>query len=214
MTEICVAPELLALPNLIVTSSHNHTDHLDRDTLIALLGANPDLKLIVAEANRQFAAERLEISPDRLTGIRDGTPAQIGTVEVLGIPSAHETLERDAETECSKYMGYVITVGSTKIYHPGDTLLYDGLIDTLRPLQVDIALLPINGTSPELGVPGNLDGVEAATLAKNIGAKLAIPCHYELFEFNTASPDLFVQTCQSLNQPFRVLRCGEQVIFG
>ena len=55
---------------------------------------------------------------------------------------------------------------------------------------------------------GNLWGREAAQLAKDIGARLVIPCHYELFEFNSATPDEFVAECQRLGQPHRVLRAG------
>ena len=56
---------------------------------------------------------------------------------------------------------------------------------TLCDLRV--ALLPINGSAPERRVAGNLNGVEAATLAHAIGARMVIPCHYEMFAFNTAS---------------------------
>jgi L-ascorbate metabolism protein UlaG (beta-lactamase superfamily) len=59
-------------------------------------------------------------------------------------------------------------------------------------------------------VAGNLAGSEAAELAHDIGAKLAIPCHYDMFEFNTAPPDAFADACRRLEQPFRVLRCGER----
>ena len=41
------------------------------------------------------------------------------------------------------------------------------------------------------GKLGNLDGPEAARLAHTIAATLAIPCHFDMFEFNTASPDAF-----------------------
>jgi L-ascorbate metabolism protein UlaG (beta-lactamase superfamily) len=74
--------------------------------------------------------------------------------------------------------------------------------------DVDVALLPINGDRPERRVAGNLNGREAATLAKEIGAGVVIPCHYEMFEFNTASPDEFIQTARKLKQPFRLLRAG------
>jgi hypothetical protein len=37
-----------------------------------------------------------------------------------------------------------------------------------------------------------------------------IPCHFEMFEFNTAPPDAFADTCRGLGQPFRILRCGER----
>ena len=56
-----------------------------------------------------------------------------------------------------------------------------------------------------------MDGGEAAHVAKEAGARLAVPCHYDMFEFNTASPDEFVATCGSLGQPCRVLRAGERL---
>ena len=82
----------------------------------------------------------------------------------------------------------------------------------LRGFEVDVALLPINGRLPERRVSGNLWGREAAQLARDIGARLVVPCHYDMFEFNTESPDEFVATCKQLEQPYRVLRCGEAVV--
>jgi L-ascorbate metabolism protein UlaG (beta-lactamase superfamily) len=75
---------------------------------------------------------------------------------------------------------------------------------------VDVALLPINGHAPERRVAGNLDGRDAAFLANDIGAKVVIPCHYEMFEFNTASPQEFMTECERLGQPYKVLRAGER----
>ena len=58
---------------------------------------------------------------------------------------------------------------------------------------------------------GNLDGREAAGLAKAIGARLVIPCHYDMFEFNTADPaDEFIPECERIGQPYRVLQLGER----
>jgi L-ascorbate metabolism protein UlaG (beta-lactamase superfamily) len=82
--------------------------------------------------------------------------------------------------------------------------------EKLSPFKIDVALLPINGRAQERRVPGNLFGREAAQLAKDIAAKLVIPCHFEMFEFNTASTDEFANECRKLEQPFKVLRCGEQ----
>jgi L-ascorbate metabolism protein UlaG (beta-lactamase superfamily) len=59
-------------------------------------------------------------------------------------------------------------------------------------------------------VAGNLDGREAAQLAAEIGASVVIPCHYEMFAFNTADPhDLFVPECERIWQPYRILSAGE-----
>jgi L-ascorbate metabolism protein UlaG (beta-lactamase superfamily) len=101
--------------------------------------------------------------------------------------------------------------GAFAVYHAGDCVLYDGQADRLRPFAVDVALLPINGRAPERRVPGNFTGPEAARLAHDVGARVAVPCHYEMFEFNTASPEAFVAEATRIGQPFRVLRAGERL---
>jgi L-ascorbate metabolism protein UlaG (beta-lactamase superfamily) len=52
--------------------------------------------------------------------------------------------------------------------------------------------------------------MEAAQLAKDIGAKLVIPCHYDMFTFNTEPPGLFVAECERIGQKYHVLQCGEK----
>lgn len=203
-----IAPERLDFID-VVTSSHNHTDHLDADTLIPIIKRNPEVKIVIPEANRQFVAERLQIDPARPLGVDDGMTVTTGLFEITGVPAAHEELEQD-EQEHHRYLGYIIRFGDWTIYHSGDTLLYEGMTDRLRPWQVDVALLPINGRAPERRVAGNLNGAQAAKLAKEIGAKLVIPCHYDMFEFNTASPDEFIATARQIGQPYQVLRCGER----
>ena len=208
MTELVIDPERLSFVD-IVTSTHNHTDHLDAETLSPILAANPGVKLLVAEANRAFVADRLSIDAGLAVGLDDGTSVEFLGIRFSGIASAHESLERDDQGR-AKYLGYVLQFGSWSIYHSGDTVRYEGMSGKLLPFKIDVALLPINGRSPERRVPGNLFGREAAQLAKDIEAKLVIPCHFDMFEFNTASPDEFVHQCRKLGQPFKVLRCGEQ----
>lgn len=193
----------------VVTSSHQHTDHLDAETLRPMLAARPDLRLVIPEAHRALAAERLQIGAARPIGLDDGQAATLSGFEIHAVASAHETVERDQAGRC-RFLGYVVRCGATTLYHSGDTVLYDGLAEKLSPLRVDAALLPINGRRPERRVAGNLTGAEAAHLAHRLGVKLAIPCHYDMFEFNTEPPDEFVRACQALGVPQRVLRCGER----
>jgi len=209
MTELVISPEKLDFID-IISSSHNHTDHLDAETLGPLLRSNPSARLVIPEANRAFVADRLKIDPAVPLGVDDGLSVSVDDVQFTGIAASHDAIERDEAGRC-KCLGYVIAFGRWRIYHSGDTLLYDGMVERLRPFKVDVALLPINGRAPERRVPGNLNGVEAARLAKEIEARLVIPHHYEMFEFNTASPREFAAECERIGQPFRVLRCGERI---
>ena len=208
MTERVIAPERLDFIE-IVTSSHNHTDHLDHDTLVPLLRVNPKMNLVIPEANRGFVAGRLEVAAEFPRGLDAGSSQVLGGFKIHGIPAAHNLLEQDDRGH-QHYLGYVIEAGPWTIYHSGDTKRFDGMEAWLSHWELDAALLPINGDLPERRVAGNLSGGEAAALARQIGARIVIPCHYEMFEFNTASPDEFVAAAGQLGQPFRVLRCGER----
>ena len=209
MTERVIAPERLTGIE-VITSSHNHTDHLDAETLGPLLAANPKARLIVPEANRAFVANRLGLSVSGPVGLDDGASVTVGAFTFHGIAAAHDELTRDAAGH-HQFLGCVIRCGRWTIYHSGDTLLYPGLAEKLRAFApIDLALLPINGHAPERRVAGNLDGREAAQLAHAIGTRCVVPCHYEMFAFNTADPrELFIPECERLGQPYRVLRAGE-----
>jgi L-ascorbate metabolism protein UlaG (beta-lactamase superfamily) len=84
------------------------------------------------------------------------------------------------------------------------------MAERLRAWSIDLALLPINGRAPERRVSGNLWGREAAELASDAGIRQVIPCHYDMFAFNTASPDEFVDECRRRGVGHTVLAAGER----
>ncbi len=207
ITERLIAPDrLLGLD--VITSSHHHTDHLDAETLLPLLAANPQAKLLIPRANRTLVLERLGQVGSSLVELDAGEGVRVAGVTFHGIAAAHNTVERD-EHGCCRFLGYVAEVDGRTLYHSGDTLLHDQLIPSLKRFQPDVAFLPINGNQPERRVAGNLTGREAAQLAWDIKAGVAIPHHFDMFEFNTASPDEFVAECRRLGQRARVLQNGE-----
>ena len=208
MTEQVIAPE--QLPSIeLVTSSHNHTDHLDKETLRSIMGCSPALEMIVPEANRAFVADRLEVAHNWPQGLCAGESRCFSSFELHAVPAAHEGLDCDAHGR-NKYLGYVVRFGSWTVYHSGDTVIFDGMERLLQQWSIDLALLPINGRLPERRVAGNMWGSEAAELGKAIGAACVIPCHYDMFAFNTETPRDFLETCESLGQTCKVLRAGER----
>ena len=208
MTRCPISPECFSFVD-VITSSHNHTDHLDAETILPLIASNSQIKIVVPEANREFAASRLQTNPARLTGAIVDKPVQIDPFRITAVPAAHDKLEID-KAGYHRYVGYVVRFGPWTIYHSGDTLLYDGMVDRLRRHTVDVALVPINGRAPERRISGNLWGDEAIKLTHAIGARIAIPCHYDMFTFNTASPELFLETSREVGQDAIVLKCGQR----
>jgi L-ascorbate metabolism protein UlaG (beta-lactamase superfamily) len=196
----------------VVTSSHNHTDHLDHETLWPLLAGNPALTLVIPEANRDFVADRLHTDPAWPVGLTHGETADVGGFRLTALAVAHEELDTD-DAGRHRHLGYLVAAGPFLVFHSGDAVPYEGMADELLRLaggqRLDVVLLPINGRLPERRVPGNFWGDEAATFAHTVGARLVVPMHFEMFAFNTETPELFVATAEQLGQPYRVLRCGE-----
>ena len=208
MSERVIDPALLTGIS-IVTSSHNHTDHLDAESLVPVIKNNPGIHFIIPEANRAFVAERIKCDKNFPTGLSDGNELIIDDFRFYGVPAKHNEIERDEKGNC-KFMGYIIQFGGWSIYHSGDTLWFDEMVDLLKPYHVDAALLPVNGNDPARGVAGNLNAKEAAQLGKAIGAGIVIPCHYDMFYFNTANPDDFAIEAKKIGQSFAILRHGER----
>jgi len=208
MSERVLRPEML-LNVFAVSSSHNHTDHLDAETLIPILNNNPGIEFIIPEANRDFVSDRVQCVRDFPKGLNDGESVTLGEFTYHGVPAKHNEIERDEKGRC-KFMGFVIEFGGYRIYHSGDTLWFDGMVELLKPYSVDVAILPINGNKPERKVAGNLDCKEAAALGKAIHAGCVIPCHYDMFNFNTAVVNEFSEEAKKIDQPYRILKGGER----
>jgi len=181
--------------------------------LLPLIRLNPALQFLAPEANRNFISNRLGLEIDFQRGIIAGEIKDLGGFRFHGIPAAHNTLTTDDRGH-HLYMGYVVEIGPWKIYHPGDTRPFPGLDDILRYHQIDLAFLPINGDRPERGVAGNLDATEAVLLAQSAGIKLLVPCHYDMFEFNTADPLEFAAVAETRGVKNRILRNGEGFTLG
>jgi L-ascorbate metabolism protein UlaG (beta-lactamase superfamily) len=207
MTERCIAPAALRFVDLIL-SSHQHTDHFDEATLLPI--AHPGQRLILPAQNVPAAQRRLGGAAITLLPINDGITLDIDGWRITGIAAAHDEIVRDAQGQCA-CLGFLIQRDEFTLYHSGDTRLHPGLEPSLRPARCDVMLLPINGSKPERRVAGNMSGPEAASLAAACEARIAVPHHYDMFEFNTESPSDFISACTTQAQAHRVLRCGERL---
>lgn len=144
---------------------------------------------------------------------------------INAVPARHGVRVEDAYTfgeELSgglmRYVGYVFAAPGVAVYHAGDTILYDGMLDRLRPFRIEVALLPINGRDADRearGLVGNLDAREAVELARGMGAAVLVPMHYDMFGHNTGRPEEVVALARANGHSLRVevLERGRPAVF-
>lgn len=187
-----VAPTDLP-PLRAVLCSHAHTDHMDPDTLAPLLAAQPQARLACPRAVLDEALRRSRAPRSRIDALGDGDRVRYGPFTVTAVPAAHEERRRDRDGD-DHFLGYVVAVDGVRIYHSGDCVPFDGQVERLAALAVDVALLPVNGRDAHRlahGVPGNFDFAEAVDLCARTGIGTLVPHHWGMFDFNTVDPDTF-----------------------
>ena len=164
-----------------VISSHSHPDHFDYDA-IPILAKNPRIHFVGAP-DCQAEYQKLGIPEDRYTICEEGQTFDFGDFSLTGVYADHGESAPEA-------LGILLTVGGIKVWHVGDTAYRPDKWQDIFEMKVDVILPPINGAF------GNLDSIQAAKLAGDAGAKIAIPCHFWMFVEHNGDPAQFMEGCK------------------
>lgn len=212
-------PEQATIADIVI-GSHDHLDHIDRAAWPGLAAAS-DAVFCVPKFNMPELAEATGIDPARFAAFNDGESQTIAGVTLTAHASAHERLDRDPKTGFYPWLGYVIEAGGCVVHHPGDTVWYEGLLTRLLPWQgrIDLALYPINGRDAErwrINCLGNMTFQESVDLAGELGARHAMPTHWDMFAENPGDPDAFEAFVNIKWPNVKCLRpgYGERVVVG
>ncbi len=147
----------------IIFVTHEHYDHCSLK----------DIKKISTSETIVVAPEscKMQLSGMKTKFIKPGDKMVIDGIEVEAVPAYNvNKFKAPGEVFHPKEegkVGYIIVFGGVKIYHAGDT----DLIQEMKNIQVDIALLPVSGTYV-------MTAEEAAEATKMIKTEVAIPMHY------------------------------------
>ena len=188
LMEIPLLPEKIRNLDYIL-SSHAHTDHMDPETLSVLSKNNTNCKIIVPRAEIKEAINR-GAKKNQIIPTNDAETVELEKdIKIIGVGASHETLKIN-EKGNHHYLGFVFHFKGVKIYHSGDCIPYEGLIEKLRDLHIDIALLPINGRDEyrlSNNITGNFKIPEALELCDKSGIPKLIVHHFGMFAYNTVS---------------------------
>ena len=214
----------VAVPTLpeidAIAISHVHVDHLHGASLRRMTGSGRIVvprgaQSLVATLPRRDVHEVVAGDVVTLREADDTRPA----VRLCAVPANHASGRGPHSRVSAAPVGYVVEIGTRRIYFAGDTDLFDEMHE-LGP--IDVALLPIWGWGPTLG-DRHLDPQRAATATSWIDPTVVVPIHWgtyspirprpgsprwlenPLAEFGSALAE------QGLEQRLTVLRPGDSM---
>jgi L-ascorbate 6-phosphate lactonase len=178
--------------------THSHQDHMDPETIAgyrAAGGCGPYL----APVETMEKLQTLGVSEKEITLFWPNKSLTFGDLTIratFAIP-----LDGDDLT----HVGYLVSVtGGPTVYFTGDTDYNDLLALAVEPHKPDVLVTVINGAFR------NLTPIDAARLAKQLGAKVVIPCHHDLFPDNCQPPQMLHTNLklQGMGNSYRLLEQG------
>ncbi|HEU4537303.1 MAG TPA: MBL fold metallo-hydrolase, partial [Polyangiaceae bacterium] len=188
-------------PLTAVVASHAHYDHFDIETFAAY----PDKRVPFFVGPDMMEAARA----GGFTNVRELSPwqsASAGPLTITGAPGAHGVDE----------VTFVLEGKGRRVYFGGDTKLIPELAEVHRRFPaIDLALLPVNGLHilPAFNQQVVMSADEAARLAGQLAAEVAVPTHYafrgswatEAFVLRRdGSPERFVEAARRAAPATRV----------
>lgn len=154
----------------LVLSTHAHWDHFDPETYT-------DYVIPQAIVGPGTVMDALAKSGLAIEGIRLD---RRGTLERCGVKISATYADHDVDS-----VGYIVEFDGYKLYFSGDTLLTVRTITMNAGMAPDLMCICINGKL------GNMNAFEAASYVKLVGAKAAIPMHYDMIRHNSENPKEF-----------------------
>jgi len=170
----------------IFITTHDHTDHLDPETIEAY--AYKENTLFVSPRHTAKHLAKLNIPPENIKVIDHGDIMQLHGVKIEGVFA----LATDAGSVDT--CGYKLTFDNGKsVYHTADTAYCDLLLQAAP--NADVLLTCINGKF------GNLNIAQAIELTRAVNPKYVIPNHYDIMALNSENPESFRYFYESMKLP-------------
>ncbi|HNQ79431.1 MAG TPA: metal-dependent hydrolase [Acidobacteriota bacterium] len=191
-THAKVKPSDIRVEAVLVT--HGHGDHVGDAAEIA--AANDCAVVCNFEISNWLGAKGVKTHPMHIGGSHG---FDWGRVKLT--PALHGSSLPDGSYGGNP-AGFLVFMGGKCVYHAGDTGITSDMQLYGRLNPIDIALLPIGDNfTMDLN-----DAVEAAVL---LGAKQAMPIHFDTFPIIAANPQEFIRKVEARGIRGRICMPGE-----
>ena len=203
--DIPIAPE--KLKNISWTLiTHDHIDHCDPKTLPLIYSNNKDC-FFVGPSKVRNILRSWGINSKQIVKATEKYIDLGKNLRIKSTLAAHPNLEY-GDDGFSNYIGWIMELGSKKVYFAGDTSVCDELLNELKSYgSIDIGFLPVNEDNffrRRRGIIGNMSIREAFELAAETGIKEVFPVHWDMFKVNSAIPKEIKIIYDNYSWPFKL----------
>lgn len=188
--EIYLKKEWADINVLLVT--HKHADHCHVDAVKEIV-KNPKTKFYTSG---EVAGAYPELSPEI---VKAGDVLNFGNVRVEVARAVHGYIPLlKGGREIHENIGYIIDDGKNRIYQTSDTICFE------NDYKCDVVFLPVNNHGLVMSP------WDAALFAKETGAQLVVPIHYDNPKF-PADLELVKKEFEAAGLNYKILEIGESV---
>jgi N-acyl-phosphatidylethanolamine-hydrolysing phospholipase D len=166
--------------------SHNHYDHLDRGTVLAL---PPTVAWFVPLGLGEWFRAR---GRERVVELDWWQSARHGRFEITCLPSQHWSRRVEHAENATLWCSWLVDSGELRYYFAGDTGYFPGFVEYGRRFApIDVAMLPIGAYEPRWFMRyHHLDPAEAYQAFLDLGARAMLPMHWGTFDLTDEPIDL------------------------
>lgn len=149
----------------IILITHPHMDHLSPEDIKIIADKNTKIYVPKDSVSKIPIGQVIPVEPDK--------HYSAGVIEFDTVPAYNHVPNRiHFHPKESRWVGYVLDINGTKVYHAGDT----DFIKEMEKIVTGLALLPMGGTSKTDGYVMSVD--ETIDAAHAIKAEKVAPIHY------------------------------------
>ena len=175
-------PPTIALDRLptidAVLISHDHYDHLDWATIVAMRSWN---NKFIVPLGIGAHLQRWGIAPDRIVELDWWQSTRVGALAVTLVPARHASGRVSGRSDLTLWGGFALVGDQHRVYYSGDTGLSDAMSEIGQRFgPFDVAM--IEAGQYDADWPDWHLGPEQSVLsAQRVRAKALIPVHWGLF---------------------------------
>ena len=152
-------------PDVIVIT-HNHADHLDKETLVNYLTEESKV-LSLAPLSAWKELRKFGGAKNNYVMFNDGTTWTEDSIVFRAVKAEHSD-------EFS--IGVIITAENKNYYITGDTLYKEKVFKSLPDIKFEAVFLPVNGKG------NNMNIADALRFSERIKVRYIIPVHFGMFD--------------------------------